>query len=50
MFYIIKMLLCKYCRMKNKQNDHVSIARVAVASSMIDISYKVLTAKNPYNA
>jgi len=42
--------LGKYYRMKKKQKKKASIAKVAVASSMIDIIYKVLTTKTPYNA
>ena len=41
--------LGRYYRMKKKQKDNASIAHVAVASSMIDIIYKVLTMKKPYN-
>ena len=42
--------LGKYYRKKKKQKDNAGIAHVAVASSMIDIIYKVLTTKKPYNA
>jgi len=42
--------LGRYYRMKKKQKNNASIAHVAVASSMIDIIYKVLTTKKPYNA
>lgn len=42
--------LGKYYRMKKKQKKNASIAKVAVASSMIDIIYKVLMTKKPYNA
>jgi len=38
-----------YYRKKKKQKKNASIAHVAVASSMIDIIYKVLTTKKPYN-
>ena len=38
-----------YYRKKKKQKDNASIAHVAVASSMIDIIYKVLITKKPYN-
>ena len=41
--------LGRYYRMKKKQKNNASIAHVAVASSMIDIIYKVLTTKKPYN-
>lgn len=40
--------LGRYYRMKKKQKNNASIAHVAVASSMIDIIYKVLTTKKPY--
>ena len=40
--------LGRYYRKKKKQKDNASIAHVAVASSMIDIIYKVLTTKKPY--
>jgi hypothetical protein len=33
--------------MKKRQKKNASIAKVAVASSMTDIIYKVLTTKNP---
>lgn len=42
--------LGKYYQKKKKQKDNASIAHVAVASSMIDIIYKVLTTKKKYNA
>jgi len=42
--------LGEHYRMKKKQKKNASIAKVAVASSMIDIIYKVLTTKKPYNA
>ncbi|MEA3458288.1 MAG: IS110 family transposase [Candidatus Thermoplasmatota archaeon] len=42
--------LGKYYQKKKKQKDNASIAHVAVASSMIDIIYKVLTTKKTYNA
>jgi len=35
--------------MKKKQKKNAGIAKVAVASSLIDILYKVLTTKQPYN-
>ncbi len=38
-----------YYRKKKKQKKNAGIAHVAVASSMIDIIYKVLTTKKPYN-
>ena len=41
--------LGRYYRMKKKQKKNAGIAKVAVASSMIDIIYKVLTTKKPYN-
>jgi len=37
-----------YYRMKKKQKKNAGIAKIAVASSMIDIIYKVLTTKKPY--
>jgi transposase len=40
--------LGKYYRMKKKQKKNSGIAKVAVASSLVDILYKVLTANNPY--
>ena len=40
--------LGRYYRMKKKQKKNAGIAKVAVASSMIDIIYKVLTTKKPY--
>ena len=41
--------LGRYYRMKKKQKKNAGIAKVAVASSLIDILYKVLTTKQPYN-
>ena len=41
--------LGRYYRMKKKQKKNAGIAKVAVASSMTDIIYKVLTTKKPYN-
>jgi transposase len=38
-----------YYRKKKKQKDNAGIAHVAVASSMIDIIYKVLNTNRPYN-
>jgi transposase len=38
-----------YYRKKKKQKKNAGIAKIAVASSMIDIIYKVLTTKKPYN-
>jgi len=38
-----------YYRKKKRQKKNAGIAHVAVASSMIDIIYKVLTTKKPYN-
>jgi len=40
--------LGKYYRMKKRQKKNAGIAKVAVASSLIDILYKVLTTKKPY--
>jgi len=40
--------LGKYYRMKKRQKKNSGIAKVAVASSLIDILYKVLTTKKPY--
>ena len=40
--------LGRYYRMKKKQKKNAGIAKVAVASSLIDILYKVLTTKKPY--
>jgi transposase len=40
--------LGRYYRMKKKQKKKAGIAKIAVASSMIDILYKVLTTKQPY--
>ena len=40
--------LGKYYRMKKKQKKNSGIAKVAVASSLVDILYKVLTTNNPY--
>lgn len=34
--------------MKKKQKKNAGIAKVAVASSLIDIIYKVLNTKKPY--
>jgi len=41
--------LGRYYRKKKKQKNNAGIAHVAVASSMIDIIYKVLTTKKPYD-
>ena len=41
--------LGRYYRKKKKQKGNAGIAHVAVASSMIDIIFKVLTTKKPYN-
>ena len=38
-----------YYRKKKRQKNNAGIAHVAVASSMINIIYKVLTTKKPYN-
>ena len=38
-----------YYRKKKKQKNNAGIAHVAVASSMVDIIYKVLNTKKPYN-
>ena len=40
--------LGRYYRKKKKQKKNPGIAKVAVASSLIDIIYKVLTTKQPY--
>lgn len=40
--------LGRYYRVKKKQKNNASIAHVAVASSMIDIIYKILTTRRPY--
>jgi transposase len=40
--------LGSYYRMKKKQKKNAGIAKVAVASSLTDILYKVLTTKKPY--
>jgi transposase len=40
--------LGRYYRRKKKQKKNNGIAKVAVASSLIDIIYKVLTTKKPY--
>jgi transposase len=40
--------LGKYYRKKKKQKKNAGIAKIAVASSLIDIIYKVLTTKQPY--
>jgi len=40
--------LGRYYRIKKKQKKISAIAKIAVASSMIDIIYKVLTTKQPY--
>jgi len=42
--------LGRYYQKKKKQKDNAGIAHVAVASSMIDIIYKVLTTRKPYDA
>ena len=41
--------LGRYYQMKKKQKKNSGIAKVALASSMTDIIYKVLTTKKPYN-
>ena len=41
--------LGRYYQKKKRQKNNAGIAHVAVASSMIDIIYKVLTTKKPYN-
>jgi len=41
--------LGRYYRKKKKQKNNAGIAHVAVASSMIDIIYKVLTTNKPYS-
>ena len=40
--------LGRYYRMKKKQKKNTGIAKVAVASSLVDILYKVLTTDKPY--
>ena len=40
--------LGRYYRKKKKQKKNAGIAKVAVASSLVDILYKVLTTKKPY--
>lgn len=40
--------LGRYYRKKKKQKKSAGIAKVAVASSLVDILYKVLTTNNPY--
>ena len=40
--------LGKYYKKKKRQKNNASIAKVAVASSLTDIIYKVLTNKQPY--
>jgi transposase len=40
--------LGRYYRMKKKQKKKTGIAKIAVASTLIDILYKVLTTKKPY--
>jgi len=40
--------LGRYYRRKKQQKKNAGIAKVAVASSLIDILYKVLTTKQPY--
>jgi len=40
--------LGRYYRKKKRQKKNAGIAKVAVASSLIDIIYKVLTTKQPY--
>ena len=40
--------LGRYYRMKKHQKKNTGIAKIAVASSMIDIIYKVLTTNKPY--
>jgi len=40
--------LGRYYRKKKKQKKNAGIAKVATASSLIDIIYKVLTTKQPY--
>jgi len=42
------MPLGRYYRKKKKQKKIAAIAKITVASSMIDILYKVLTTKQPY--
>lgn len=41
--------LGRYYRMKKKQKKNTGIAKIAVASTLIDIIYKVLTTHKPYN-
>jgi len=40
--------LGKYYRMKKKQKKNTGIAKIAVASTLVDILYKILTTKKPY--
>jgi transposase len=40
--------LGRYYRMKKKQKKNTGLAKVAVASSLVDILYKVLTTNIPY--
>jgi transposase len=42
--------LGSYYRRKKRQRKNAGIAKVAVASSLIDIIYKVLTTKQPYTS
>lgn len=41
--------LGKYYKLKKKQKKKAGIAKIAVASTLVDIIYKVLTTKKPYN-
>jgi len=42
--------LGRYYRRKKNQKKNTGIAKIAVASTLVDIIYKVLTTKNPYVA
>lgn len=42
--------LGRYYRKKKKQKKNTSIAKIAVASTLVDIIYKVLTTKKPYTS
>ena len=40
--------LGRYYRRKKNQKKNAGIAKIAVASTLVDIIYKVLTTKKPY--
>jgi transposase len=42
--------LGKYYRMKKHQKKNTGMAKIAVASTLVDITYKVLTTKKPYTS